>query len=107
MGKSMTYDISNLSQLSTSASNLANYRQSLTYNTTDLQQIITSIQANWQNSNGEDLNSILTELRSCIDELSNTVDPVLGNFVGTLNKIVMSSGNVQSKTIGSGNVTPL
>lgn len=101
MAESTTYSIKNVEGLIDSAGNLANYKQSLVYDSNSLSFIKNSIESNWLNNspNANDLKSILSELQGCIDDLNNSIIPVTGEFSDTMMTLALSQQAIERQSI--------
>lgn len=94
-----TYDIANVPALENSSANLANYNQQLTNNIKSLEYVMNSINQNWQNESGNDINSIMNNLNNGINTLSENIQPVIGKYVETLNQIVVETKVNQNRSL--------
>ncbi len=92
------YQINNAIELENSASNLATYNQKLANNVQSLQYILKTVQENWQNDSGADLQSYINGLNTCISRLSNTIIPVIDKYVNTMNTLAISTQQTQQRT---------
>ena len=92
------YQINNAIELENSASNLDTYNQKLANNVQSLQYILKTVQENWQNDSGADLQSYITGLNTCISRLSNTIIPVIDKYVNTMNTLAVSTQQTQQRT---------
>ena len=92
------YQINNPVELENCASNLATYNQRLANNVESLQYILKTVQENWQNDSGADLQSYINGLSTCISRLSNTIIPVIDKYVNTMNTLAVSTQQTQQKT---------
>ena len=94
-----TYNIANVDALEHSSSNLANYNQQLTNYIKSLEYIIKSVRDNWQNESGNDLESIMSNLNTGIRTLSESIQPVIGKYVETLNQMVVETRANQGRSL--------
>lgn len=92
------YEIASLERLENSAGNLANYNQQITNNARSLQYILTSIQENWENEQGQDVDSVLKNLSDAIKTLTEDIQPVISTYVESLNTIVTETRTTQGRT---------
>lgn len=93
------YYIASLDRLENSAANLASYNQQITNNASSLTYIVNSVRENWENENGQDIESILANLNDAIRVLSEDIQPVISTYVETLNRIVTETRLNQGKTM--------
>lgn len=94
-----SYYIASLDRLENSAANLASYNQQITNNARSLAYIVNSVRENWENENGQDIESILANLNDAIRVLSEDIQPVISTYVETLNRIVTETRLNQGKTL--------
>lgn len=95
----MTYEIRNLDELETSASDLLRVNESIKKNVDSMQYIIGQIRLNWENESGEDLAFILQELEECANKLEGAIVPTVDRYVTTMNTLVQESRSTQSNTL--------
>lgn len=95
---SSTYEISSIDGLENSAGTLANYNQQISNNIASLKYVMNAVQENWENSDGQDINSIMTNLNDAIKSLSEEIQPVIATYVKSLNQIVTETRATQSRT---------
>lgn len=93
-----SYHISSLNRLEESASNLEAYNQQITNNANSIAYIIKAVRENWQNEEGQDIESILVNLNDAVTFLTENIQPIITTYVGSLNKIVEETRVNQNKT---------
>lgn len=97
MDGNSNYIIKSLPELEKSAAELANYNQKLTNNISSLKYIINQIQTNWENSDGRDIESIMKNLNTLMNTMSENIQPVIAKYVETLNNMVAETKIIQSR----------
>lgn len=95
----MTYDIRNVNLLENTVSDLATTSQNVVKNAESLQYVLNEIKTNWQNEEGQDIQSIIAELEGCITTLKSAIAPTISKYVGTMNTLVADSRATQNRTI--------
>lgn len=98
-GGGSSYEIVSIDRLENSAGNLANYNQQITNNVGSLKSVMNAMSENWENEDGQDINSILLNLNDAIKSLSEEIQPVITTYVKSLNQIVAETRANQSKTL--------
>ena len=93
------YRIESIDRLENSAGNLASYNQQLTNDADSLKYIMNSIESNWENSEGQDIQSIMKNISDAIAVLSESIQPVIATYIENLNTIVAETKVNQSRTI--------
>ena len=64
-----------------------------------LEYVMKAVQANWENENGQDLQSTIQNLNDAIAVLENEIQPLLKNYVETLYNIANETKSHQSASI--------
>ena len=95
----MTYDIRDVNALESTVSDLATTCQSVVKNGESLQYILNQITTNWQNDEGQDIQSIVAELQGCIANLNNAIAPTVSKYISTMNTLVAESRATLNRTI--------
>lgn len=95
----MTYDIRNVNSLESSAATLNNINQKVANDVSSLANVINEIKANWQNEEGADLASIITELENCVKKVQTVINPTVEKYVNTMNILVEESRTTQSRAM--------
>lgn len=98
-GGQSTYEIGDLNQLENSAASLARYNQEITNNTSSLSYILRSVNENWQNEQGQDIQSIMTSLEDSIRVLNEDIQPILKEYSTTINNVVTETRATQSRDL--------
>lgn len=98
-GSTSNYDIASLSGLENSAARLAKYNQEISNNASSLQYVVNAIRENWENEQGKDIESVMTNLNDAIKTLSEEIQPVITTYVESLNRIVTETRANQSKSL--------
>lgn len=91
------YEIANINLLESSAANLSIYNRKLTDYAENLKSILNSIRQNWENENGQDIQSITKSIDESIKALTGSIQPVITNYVKTLNLIVSETRATQNR----------
>ena len=93
------YDIASLERLEESASALARYNQSLTNDGQSLDYIMKTISENWENEEGQDIESIMEKLKETLKTIRSDLQPTIANYVTIINTIVADTKKNQSGAI--------
>lgn len=95
----MTYDIKSVDQLEASSSTLASVNQKVSSDVASLAYILNEIKSNWQNEEGADIASAVSELENVINKVQSAINPTVGKYVDTMNGLVAESRATQSRTM--------
>ena len=93
------YDIASLERLEESASALAWNNQSLTNDGQSLDYIMKTISENWENEEGQDIESIMEKLKETLKTIRSDLQPTIANYVTIINTIVADTKKNQSGAI--------
>ena len=96
---SNNYNINSVTDLENSAGALASYNQAITNNVSSLEYVMKAVQANWENENGQDLQSTIQNLNDAIAVLENEIQPLLKNYVENLYNIANETKSHQRASI--------
>ena len=92
------FDIASIQRLEQSAEKLSSYNQNLTTKANSLEEIVTAIRNNWENEDGQDIQSILTNINNAIDKLSAQIQPIIVDFSEVLTTFAANTRSTQKKS---------
>lgn len=103
-----TYEIKSLPQLYSNASEIRTYPTELKNIIESLNSFIASIQANWQNEQGEDVKSAIAAINKIIESLETNIMPLYGEIANQLEKLGRDTERIQATTyaINRGQAVP-
>ena len=103
-----TYEIKSLPQLYSNASEIRTYPTELKNIIESLNSFIASIQANWQNEQGEDVKSAIAAINKIIESLETNIMPLYGEIAKKKKKLGRDTERIQATTyaINRGQAVP-
>ena len=103
-----TYEIKSLPQLYSNASEIRTYPTELKNIIESLNSFIASIQANWQNEQGEDVKSAIAAINKIIESLETNIMPLYGEIANQQEKLGRDTERIQATTyaINRGQAVP-
>lgn len=93
------YEIESLERLEESGANLARYNQLLTDDAQTVKYVMNAISQNWQNEKGQDLQSVMENIKDVLDTIEREIQPVITTYVGIVNDYVARTKVNQNQTI--------